>query len=255
MKKWTLPIFYSLVSSKLAFASGGFTFFSSLAHSLHLPEHIITYAFVLMMILLSGGIYRLGLSKKSNLVMLDPGITFRNIIESYGKFVYSQCQAIIGPVEGPKYFTFIAALFLCILANNLIGLIPGFSPATQNINTTLAMGIFSFAYYNYMGCKELGTAKYLKHFMGPLWYMAVLVFPIEIISNLVRPISLALRLRGNIFGDHLVMGIFGDLAPLVIPIAFLMLGLLVSFIQAYVFSVLTMVYISLATAHHDHAEH
>jgi len=100
----------------------------------------------------------------------------------------------------------------------------------------------------------MGTINYIKHFAGPLWYMAVLIFPIEILSNFVRPISLALRLRGNMYGDHLVLSIFSDLTPIIIPIAFLVLGLLVSIIQAFVFTVLSMVYISLATAHHDHGE-
>ena len=131
---------------------------------------------------------------------------------------------------------------------------PGFLPPTENLNTTLALGVFAFVYYNIQGCKAQGTWNYIKHFAGPLWYMAVLIFPIEIISNLVRPLSLALRLRYNIFGDHVAMGIFSDLVPLFVPVIFLFLGLLVSVIQAYVFSTLTMVYISLATAHHDHDE-
>jgi F-type H+-transporting ATPase subunit a len=101
--------------------------------------------------------------------------------------------------------------------------------------------------------KEQGVVNYLKHFAGPLWYLAILIFPIEIISNFIRPLSLALRLRSNMMGDHLVLSVFSGLAPLIIPIVFMILGILVSFIQAYVFTVLSMVYISLAT-HHDHDE-
>jgi F-type H+-transporting ATPase subunit a len=103
--------------------------------------------------------------------------------------------------------------------------------------------------------KEVGVGNYFKHFAGPLWYLSVLIFPIEIISTCIRPISLSLRLYGNMFGDHMVLSIFSGLAPAIIPIVFLTLGLLVCFIQAYVFTILSMVYISLATAHHDHAEH
>ena len=104
-----------------------------------------------------------------------------------------------------------------------------------------------------MGVKEQGLVNYLKHFCGPLWYMAFLILPIEIISNLVRPLSLALRLRSNMMGDHMVLSIFSDMAPWIVPIIFMVLGILVSFIQAYVFTILSIVYISLAV-HHDHEE-
>ena len=102
--------------------------------------------------------------------------------------------------------------------------------------------------------KEQGVINYLKHFDGPMWYLAFLIFPIEIISNLIRPLSLALRLRSNMVGDHIVLSVFSDLAPIGIPIIFLLLGILVSIIQAYVFTVLTMVYIQMAVAHSDHDE-
>ena len=90
--------------------------------------------------------------------------------------------------------------------------------------------------------------------MGPVWNLAPLIFVIEIISHCVRPLSLALRLRGNMYGDHLVLSIFSDLVPLGVPVIFLFIGLFVCFVQAFVFSLLSMVYISLATEHHDHDE-
>lgn len=236
-------------------AASGFTFLSQLVHVVHLPEHVLTLILVSLLIAIVGLIYRAQVTKVGNLVIPDKGITVRNIMEVYGQFIYKQCCVIIGEKEGPKYFTFLSMLFLFILFNNLIGLVPGFLPPTENLNTTLALGIMSFVYYNIQGCKAQGVVNYLKHFMGPLWYMAILVFPIEIISNAVRPLSLALRLRGNMFGDHLVLGIFSSLMPYVVPIIFMVLGLLVSFIQAFVFTILTMVYISLAVAHHDHGGH
>ena len=153
-----------------------------------------------------------------------------------------------------QVFPFIATLFLFIFFSNIIGLVPGFLPPTEYLTTTFALGILTFIYYNYKGCREVGTLNYLKHFAGPMFLLAPLVFPIEILSNLIRPVSLALRLRGNMYGDHIVLSVFTELSPggLIIPIIFLFMGLLVSFIQAYVFTSLTMVYISLATAHHDH---
>jgi F-type H+-transporting ATPase subunit a len=136
-----------------------------------------------------------------------------------------------------------------------LGLIPGFSPATDNFNTTLALGIFVFLYYNYQGIKEQGLWGHIKHFMGPVWYLAILIFPIELISHAVRPLSLGLRLQGNMKGDHLVLSIFSGLVPYLVPIPFYVIGLFVCFMQAFVFTLLTMVYISLSTATHDHGEH
>jgi len=243
-----------LILSSSAQASSGYTWLHDIAHTYHVPDHVITFSGICFLLIIGGFLYRSKLSKVSDLVIPDRGITFRNFTEAYGNFIMGQCKAIIGEKEGPKYFGFIATVFLLILISNLIGLIPGFLPPTEKLSTTLALGAFSFLYYNIKGMKELGVVNYMKHFAGPLWYMAFLIFPIEILSNLIRPVSLALRLQGNMSGDHTVLAVFSDLAPLIVPIIFMVLGILVSFIQAYVFSVLSMVYISLATAHHDHEE-
>jgi F-type H+-transporting ATPase subunit a len=253
----TFSFFLLSIFSFNVFAGGGFTWASSLIHGLHLPieEYVLTFVISSLILLIITFVYRSALSASSNSVVPDKGITLRNVVESYGQFIYNQCRTVIGEKEGPEYFSFVATIFIVILINNLIGLIPGFLPPTDKVNTTLALGVFSFLYYNYVGCKKMGVITYLKHFAGPLWYMAVLIFPIEIISNFVRPVSLALRLRGNMYGDHLVLSVFSDMAPLLIPIVFMILGILVSFIQAYVFTALSMVYISLASAHHDHDEH
>jgi F-type H+-transporting ATPase subunit a len=133
-----------------------------------------------------------------------------------------------------------------------MALIPGFVPPTDNINTNLAMSLTVFVYYHIMGVKAHGLKGYLKHFMGPILWLAPLIFVTEIIGHCVRPLSLSLRLFGNITGDHLVLGIFSNLVPVLVPVAFLALGLFVSFIQAFVFSLLSMIYINLATAHEEH---
>lgn len=243
-----------LLLSFEATASGGFTYIGILAHKLHISEHILTFLFIGLIITTAGIIYRIKLNKVKNKIIPDKGITFRNIVEAYGSFIYKECNAVLGEESTPKYFPFIATLFLVILISNLIGLIPGFAPPTAILNTTLAIGLFSFVYYNIKGCKEQGIINYIKHFMGPMWYLAFLIFPIEILSNMIRPISLALRLQGNMMGDHKVMATFTDLVPLFIPIPFYLLGILVCVIQAYVFTMLSMVYLSLATEHQDHDE-
>ncbi len=144
-----------------------------------------------------------------------------------------------------------SAYFLIILFCNLTGLIPGMTPATDNLNTTLAMGFLSFLMYNFLGFKAHGIS-YLKQFLGPVGFLIPLMLLIEIISHVVRPLSLGLRLWGNIMGDHLVLGIFLDLGSyFLIPLLFYGLGLFVCFMQAFVFTILSIVYVSMAVSH-DH---
>ncbi len=252
MMKWILPLFSPLT---LWASEGAYTYLGGLSHSLHIPEHVLTFSFVAVLILILGIIYRSQTANVANGMIPDKGITFRNIIEAFGEFIYGIAKATMGgEKEARQFFPIIMFLFLFIFLSNFIGLIPGFFPPTDNLNTTLALGIFVFLYYNYQGIKAQGLVGHIKHFMGPVMYLAILIFPIEIISHAVRPVSLGLRLRGNMFGDHLVLSIFSDLTPYIVPIVFMVLGLFVCFIQAFVFCLLTMVYISLATAVHDHGE-
>jgi F-type H+-transporting ATPase subunit a len=122
------------------------------------------------------------------------------------------------------------------------------TPATDNINTTVAIGLFVFVLYNALGAKESGL-KYFAHFLGPVWWLAPLMVVIELISHLVRPMSLGLRLAGNMTGDHTVLSIFLDKYPIGIPIIFYSLGIFVCLVQAFVFTLLSMVYVGMATEH------
>ncbi len=238
----------------LAFANAGYTFIGSIEHMMPAKQHVITFAVMGLAFILVGTIYRAKVSGVKNSVIPDRGITFRNVFEALGQFVYNLARNIMGEEEAKKYFTVIMLLFTFVFANNLIGLLPGFLPPTDNFNTTLALGIFVFLYYNYQGIRAQGIVGHIKHFMGPVWYLAILIFPIELISHTVRPLSLGLRLKGNMEGDHLVLSIFSGLVPYIVPIPFYVIGLFVCFMQAFVFTLLTMVYISLATAHHDHGD-
>lgn len=249
----SLTLILCLLAPTLAMASG-YTFLSNVEHAFHIKQHIITFAMVGLLFVLTGVFYRAKVSNVKNPIIPDKGITFRNVFEGLGQFIYNLCRNIMGEEEAKKYYTVIMLLFTFVFANNLIGLIPGFLPPTDNFNTTLALGIFVFLYYNYQGIRAQGIVGHIKHFMGPVWYLAVLIFPIEIISHTVRPLSLGLRLKGNMEGDHLVLSIFSGLVPYLVPIPFYVIGLFVCFMQAFVFTLLTMVYISLATAHHDHDE-
>ena len=169
-------------------------------------------------------------------------------------------EVIIGGIEnmivetmgehGRPFFPLIATLAIFILVSNLIGLIPGFFPPTANINTTAACAVVVFVMTHVVGVKEHGF-KYIKHFLGPIMWLAPMMFFIEVIGHVSRVISLTLRLFGNMNGHELVLMIFFGLAPFLVPLPMILMGVLVSFIQAFVFMLLAMIYIqgSLEHAH------
>jgi F-type H+-transporting ATPase subunit a len=213
-------------------------------------EHVVTYAVV------AGGLVAAGFTATSALkkqgaaaVTPDGRLSTRGVFEIITEFIQSFVDMVIGE-HGRKYTPMFAAIFTLVFANNLVGVLPGMTPATEQINTTMAMGTFMFLVYNYLGFKAHGH-HYAKHFLGPLLWLAPLMVVIELISHIVRPLSLGLRLANVMAGDHTVVGIFTDLVPLILPIPFYLLGMFVCFVQAFVFTLLSMVYIALATAH-DH---
>jgi F-type H+-transporting ATPase subunit a len=169
-------------------------------------------------------------------------------------------QDIVGP-HGLKYFPVVATFAVLILVSNLMGFFPLFMSPTASVNVTFALGISSFIYYNYIGVKENGVFGHLKHFAGPIWWISPLIFLIEIIGNLIRPMSLGLRLFGNLFADEKVAeniaNLFPPLTNWIVPVFLMPLGLFVAFIQTFVFVLLSMVYISeVSHAPHDaHGEH
>ena len=149
----------------------------------------------------------------------------------------------------------IAAFFIFILASNLLALVPGFLPPTDNLNTTAMLGIIAFLFYNYQGIKHVGVVKHFAHLAGPIPWLVPLMLPIEIISHLARPLSLALRLLGNMFGDHMVLTIFLGFHLLFVPLPVMFLGIIVCVVQALVFTLLTIVYVAMASEDHDHEDH
>lgn len=244
-----------LFLAQSAFASGGYNFFSNASHATHIPSHTLALVVGSVIMLAAGFVYRAQISSVKNYIVPDKGVSLRNIIEALAQAMYGTAKTVMGEESARKYFPYVIFCFLFILINNLIGIFPGSMSSTQNLNTTLALGIFTFLYFNYQGIRAVGLVNYLKHFAGPMPALALLIFPIEIISVSVRPLSLALRLRGNMDGDHLILGIFSELVPYIVPIPFYAMGIFVGFLQAFVFTLLTMIYIGMATAHHDHGEH
>jgi len=204
---------------------------------------------VLLMLTAIGLVLRSKLSADSA-VIPDSNISFSNFFQIIGlDFLFDIFENIFGSKEkAKKYFPLLAGSFFFILFLNLLGVVPGFLPPTGTLNTTLAFGILIFVLYNYYGFKEHGIS-YLKQFAGPVLFLAPLMIIIEIISHLVRPISLSLRLFMNVTGDHMVLGVFTNLTHLIVPAIFVGLGIFVSFLQAFIFTVLSAIYIALAEAH------
>jgi len=227
-----------------------FTWVSWLAG--HGYDHTITATLVMAALLVWGLVALRQLRAASDPVVPEATLTARNILEIFVEWFVGFSESILGS-KGKHYISAYGTFFLFILAANVIGLMPGFSPPTSNFNITFALGATSFLLYNYYGFHAHGPG-YIKHFLGPIsGPLIILMLPLEIIDNLVRPVSLALRLFGNMTGDHLVLGIFTDLTKLIIPVVFLMLGAFVCLIQAFVFTILSMVYLSLALeVHGDH---
>lgn len=233
------------------FAAGSNPF--SIFYPLHLNPallHIGMSAIVTILLALAArSVYR-SYQKDDNPLIPESRLSLRNVVELISEKLLSFLKGLLGE-EAVLYFPLLATIFIYIFVSNLLGIIPGFLPPTDNINTNYPIAFVVFAYYNMQGVKEHGWANYLKHFMGPIKWLAALMIPIEIVSHIVRPISLSLRLFGNITGDHMVLFQFSNLTPVLIPIIFLGLGLFVCFMQAFVFTFLSAVYINLAKAH-DH---
>lgn len=217
-----------------------------LSHNLH----IVTAGGVGLFLIAAAALANRKLQNtQANLVPSDKPES-AGIFEVITEGVLNLMQATMGD-RARQFLPLIGTLFIYLFVCNFIGLIPGVVPPTENINTNAACSLVVFLYYNYHGIKTQGFGNYLKHFLGPVIWLGPLMLVIELISHAVRPISLSVRLFGNITGDHMVLEVFTDLTKLIIPVIFLGLGLFVSFIQAFVFSLLSMIYIALATEH-DH---
>jgi F-type H+-transporting ATPase subunit a len=180
-----------------------------------------------------------------------PRFCLRNLLELFGDMVYGLMEGPMGAKATRKYLPLIGTLFLFILFSNLLSLIPGFLPPTATLKTNVALAVLVFVLTHVFGVATHGL-KYFKHFMGPLWWLAPLMIPIEVVSHIARPVSLSMRLLGNITADHKVGAVFFALIPFLIPVPFLVMGVFVSVVQAVVFSLLSTIYISTAIAHEEH---
>lgn len=179
------------------------------------------------------------------------------MLDGFVGAVYQFSADIMGEESAKRYLPFVGTLALFIFCNNIQGLVPGFLPGTDTLKTNLALSLVVFFTYNVVGMINQGPIAYLSHFAGPKFelggisirWLAPLMVPIELASHIARPVSLALRLMGNILADHKVVGAILLLVPVLVPVPFLLLGVMVAIVQTVVFTLLTMIYIGEAAAH------
>lgn len=182
---------------------------------------------------------------------MDKPSNFQQTFELVYTFLRDLAHETVG--HGAKPFVAIAGtFFIFILFGNLIGIIPGFESPTMFAPVPLGCALAAFLYYNAIGIKHQGIIGYLKHLAGPVWWLAPLFFVIEIISHLARPLSLTVRLYANMFAGEQVTLVFLGLVPIAIPAVFMGLHVFVSFVQAYIFTVLTLIYIGGMVEHEEH---
>ena len=172
----------------------------------------------------------------------------QQVAEMIHEFVSGQAESVIGPHGYEQHLSYLTTILLFILCCNVLGLLPGIPTPTSDPVVPLGIAILTFIYYNWNGLRAQGPIGYVKHFMGPIWWIAPLMLPIEIISHLARVMSLTVRLYANMFASDLLTLVFFSLIPIGVPVIFLGLHFGVALIQSFVFMLLTMIYLAEATA-------
>ncbi len=231
--------------------------FKSIEAATGVPWVVVSALFAGVILLLTGMLVRGRLAAAEGGVVPDEGFSLRNAVELLVEFLANLAEQNMGP-NWRRWFPIVATMFFFILLSNMIGLIPGIDGATSDVNTTASWAIIAFLVSEWVGIRTHGWS-YVNHFLGPSLFdlnvggrtihvraLAPLFLVLEIIAHLARVLSLAIRLLANMFADHTVVGVWLLLVPAVLPAVFMGLGVLVAFLQAYVFALLTMIYIGLA---------
>ncbi len=219
--------------------------------------HVLAVFCVLIFVSIGALAFRASTAGGGRDAIVPPGkLTLRNLFEMFTDAVMSVANGVMGEQNARRFLPLVGTLAFFIFFSNLFALIPGFAPPTATLKTNLGLALIVFVMTHVYGVMDNGFG-YFKKFLGhaPL-YLAPLMIPIELISHLARPLSLSLRLLGNMAADHKVVAVFFSLVPLLVPVPFLILGVLVVIIQTMVFCLLAMVYIQGAVEpEHHEADH
>lgn len=216
------------------------------------PTHPINNALTMELVVLALWLIFFVVARLS-LSVEKPG-TIQHTAEWIHEFVGGQAEQIIGHGY-ERFMPFVTTILMFVLVCNCFGLLPGFETPTGDPVVPLGLAILTFIYYNWHGVRAQGPIGYLKHFMGPIWWIAPLLFPIEIISHLARIMSLTIRLYANMLASDLLTLAFFSMIPFVVPVVFLALHFGVSLIQAYIFMLLSIIYLSMAVSHDEETAH
>lgn len=201
-----------------------------------IPDHVIM---ALLVLVISSILFPL---VSRSFKRENPG-TFQQFLEVIVDGLRNLLEDIVGHGASHRFLYIIGGFAAFIFMSNMFGLFYFLQPPTGNVNTTFGLAVTAFLYYNFQGIRQQGFINYFKHFMGPVPWLAVLIFPIEIISHLARVLSLGMRLFGNIFGEHTATGVFMGMLPFILPWPMMGLGIFGALLQTFVFIMLTMVYI------------
>jgi F-type H+-transporting ATPase subunit a len=213
--------------------------------------HVLVTLLVLAFVVFGASKFKKATASSDGGMVPPRTMNIRNFFEVMAESVYGMVEGAMGEHNAKRFFPLVGALWLFVLFGNLIGLFPGFVSPNDTIKTNLAIAFVVFIMTHIYGVKEHGLA-YFKHFLGPMPALAPLMLPIELISHIARPLSLTLRLMGNMIADHKVIFAFFTMVPILVPVPFYLLGLLVCLVQAIVFCSLTMVYLGMAVEHEEH---
>jgi F-type H+-transporting ATPase subunit a len=208
------------------------------------------FLFLTHMLLSAGLAVVLGKIAVSNLQMVPKGT--QNLMEAYLSGVLAMGSDVMGKENARKYLPLVATIGLFVGIANIIGIIPGFEAPSTSLNMTLMLAVTVFVYYNFLGIKTQGVISYFKHFAGPVWWLAWLMFPVEIVSHFSRIVSLSFRLMGNIKGDDMFLAVILVLVPWILPLIPFALLTFGAFLQAFIFMMLTYVYIGGAVVVAEH---
>ncbi|MFZ3053715.1 MAG: F0F1 ATP synthase subunit A [Sulfuricurvum sp.] len=211
-----------------------FTFFGLLSH-----EH--SFIYLTHMLLAAAIVLLIAKMATSNMRLVPTGC--QNVMEAYLGGVLAMGADVMGKTEARRYLPLVATIGLFVGVANVIGVIPGFEAPSAFLDFTLALALVVFTYYNFEGIRRNGLITYFKHFMGPVWWLAWLMFPIEIVSHISRIISLSFRLLGNVKGDDMFLMVILMLAPWALPMIPFALLTFMAFLQAFIFMMLTYVYL------------
>ena len=246
-------------------ASGGFLWGALISDQINHHTAPIFYGVItFLVILIASLLYKMSLKPIEEELVPESGTSLKNIVQLVVESVYGMVKGAV-PHNPERFTTLLIGLFIFIFSCNLMGLIPGFASPTSTLGGNLAIAFVVFFYYHVAGVREVGIKSYLSHFIGPslgntvpmlifrFGFLVPILVVVEAFSHIARPVTLALRLFVNINGDHLVMGAFSSIIPYVVPVIFLAFGIFVSFIQAFVFTLLSTFYIAGAIEHaEDH---